>query len=314
MKKKSKTIGILLGVLVILLVVFFGLKQWNASVEKKKEKKSSAEVVHIFEADGLIKMAYEDNTGQSMAFEKEGGIWKYSPDTTIAMAETTMSTMEETFSDIQAVKEIAEPDALSDYGLDEPQYKLTLKGNDGKERVFLVGNAVGENYYFMEEGQDKVYTVASELTDQMAWTLADVAQKESFAAVTESNFVKEVVTRADGTETTFDASEESQKEAVTGVTGGLGGFYFTDCADYHVTEDTLADYGLSESERTKVVLVYKDTGDDNAEKELTFYVGSLDESGSYYYVQLDGSQMVNRVLTDSVETALGWKSAGESEE
>lgn len=312
MKKKTRTMGTLLGILVVLLVIFLGLKQWNASEAEKEKKEKNEKIIHIFETDSLKKMAYEDSTGQSMAFEKEDDVWKYSQDTTIALAESTMSSMEAAFSDIQAVKEITKPDEFSDYGFDEPQYKLTLTGEDGTEHLFLIGSTAGENYYFMEDGQQKVYTVSSDLTSQLVWGLANVAKKESFVTVTENNFVKEVVTKADGTETVFDAAEKAQEKEVSSVAGGLGGFYFTDCADYHVTEDTLGNYGLTEDTRTKVTLTYKDTGDDNQEKTLVFYVGNKEESGTYYYVQMDGSQMVNRVLVDSVEKALGWKMETES--
>ena len=57
----------------------------------------------------------------------------------------------------------------------------------------------------------------------------------------------------------------------------------------------------------RVELTYKDTSDDDKEKTVTFYVGSKDDSATYYYVQMDGSQRVSRVLIDTVEKALGWK-------
>ena len=56
-----------------------------------------------------------------------------------------------------------------------------------------------------------------------------------------------------------------------------------------------------------VELTYKDTSDDDKEKTVTFYVGSKDDSATYYYVQMDGSQRVSRVLIDTVDKALGWK-------
>ena len=59
--------------------------------------------------------------------------------------------------------------------------------------------------------------------------------------------------------------------------------------------------------REPVELTYKDTSDDDKEKTVTFYVGSKDDSATYYYVQMDGSQRVSRVLIDTVEKALGWK-------
>ena len=77
--------------------------------------------------------------------------------------------------------------------------------------------------------------------------------------------------------------------------------YFTDCADYHVTEENLVNYGLDEATRTKVTVTHHS---DNGEQEEVIYIGSLDENGEYYYVQLEGSQRVNRVLKASVHAIL----------
>ena len=242
-----------------------------------------------------------------MSFVKEDDTWEYAPDTTIVLTESTMKNMEDTFSDIRAVKEIKDPDDLSDYGFDSPEYEITLTGKDGEAHKFLIGNASGENYYFMEDGAKKVYTVSSDLISEMVWQLADVAEKDSFVTVTSDNFVKETVTKPGEEAKTYETDNDDQKDTVTSITTALAGFYFTDCADYHVTDATLGNYGLAEDQRTKVELTYKDTSDDDKEKTVTFYVGSKDDSATYYYVQMDGSQRVSRVLIDTVDKALGWK-------
>lgn len=125
--------------------------------------------------------------------------------------------------------------------------------------------------------------------------------------VTSDNFVKETVTKPGDEVKTYEADNEDQEDTVTSIMTALSGFYFTDCADYHVTDAMLGNYGLAEDQRTKVELTYKDTSDDDKEKTVTFYVGSKDDSATYYYVQMDGSQRVSRVLIDTVEKALGWK-------
>ena len=47
MEKKTRTIGILLLVLLVLLITFFGLKKWNTSKSETEEKKKENAVVHI---------------------------------------------------------------------------------------------------------------------------------------------------------------------------------------------------------------------------------------------------------------------------
>lgn len=307
MQKKTRTMGILLLVLIVLIGVFFGIKKWNTTKSDAKAAEEKNKIVHIFKTKSLQSIAYKEVSGEEMSFVKEDDTWKYAPDTTIALDESNMETMIDAFSDIQAVKEIKDPDNLSDYGFDSPQYELTLTGKDGEAHKFLIGDAAGENYYFMEDGTDQVYTVAADLISELVWQLSAVAQKDSFVTVTADNFVKETVTKPGEEAKTYEADNEDQKDTVSSMTTALAGFYFTDCADYHVTDATLGNYGLAEDKRTKVELTYKDTSDDEKEKTLIFYVGSKDDSDTYYYVQKDGSQMVNRVLTDSVEKALGWK-------
>ena len=41
MEKKTRTIGILLLVLLVLLITFFGLKKWNTSKSEAEEKKKT---------------------------------------------------------------------------------------------------------------------------------------------------------------------------------------------------------------------------------------------------------------------------------
>ena len=307
-KSKKKTVWILLAILAALIICFFVLKYTNEKAEEKKEQKQTEETVHIYQADGLKAISYEDSEGTTMSFEKDGDEWKCSNDISLPLMESTMSSMESAFSDVIAVKQIAEPDELADYGLEKPSYKLVLTEEDGKTDLLLIGSAAGENYYLMHEDDEKIYTVSADIVSQMVWDLDNVVQKESFVSVTDNNFVKQTVTKADGTETIFDAADAEQEATVSGVTGGYSGFYFATCADYHVTEDTLSGYGLDEKSRTKVVLTYTETNTDGdaKEKELTFYVGSKDSTGTYYYVQLDGSQMVNTVTVSNVEAALGW--------
>ena len=143
MEKKTRTIGILLLVLLVLLITFFGLKKWNTSKSEAEEKKKENAVVHIFETDSLESIEYKEASGEEMSFVKEDDTWEYAPDTTIALTESSMQNMEDAFSDIRAVKEIKNPDDLSDYGFDSPEYNLTLTGKDGEAHKFLIGNDSG---------------------------------------------------------------------------------------------------------------------------------------------------------------------------
>ena len=70
MEKKTRTIGILLLVLLVLLITFFGLKKWNTSKSEAEEKKKENAVVHIFETDSLESIKYKEASGEEMS-----GLW-----------------------------------------------------------------------------------------------------------------------------------------------------------------------------------------------------------------------------------------------
>ena len=98
MEKKTRTIGILLLVLLVLLITFFGLKKWNTSKSEAEEKKKENAVVHIFETDSLESIEYKEASGEEMSFVKEDDTWEYAPDTTIALTESSMQNMEDAFN------------------------------------------------------------------------------------------------------------------------------------------------------------------------------------------------------------------------
>lgn len=298
-KKKINNIIALLGALIVLLLIFFGVQKWNAAKEETKKAEAEAAKIYAFEADEIEKMAYSDGETK-WSFEKADGTWMYADDPEIALVQDTMIGMEEAFSEIEAVKEIEHPDSLGDYGFEEPLYQLVITEN-GTDHTLLIGNSTGDNYYFMEEGTEKVYTVSSNLSSEMIWKLSSLAEKDTFPYVAQADFVKMVVTLPNGTEHVYDSSDETQEETVSDLANSFATTYFTDCADYHVTDETLVKYGLDEAARTKVTVTHQG---DAGEQEEVIYIGSLDENGEYYYVQLEGSQRVNRVLKASVDAML----------
>ena len=340
MSKKKKTLWILIGCFLLLVVLLVGIQTWGKKKEEKDAEKEEAEKTYLFQAEELQRIIYSDNSdnadsidnvgnsnnsgssdssassnssdnsdssdnsnvtdnlndSNTWVFLKENGTWIYEKDETIALKQDTMTAMENAFKSIEA------PDSLADYGLDNPKYRLSLQTAD-EEHSFLIGNTSGENYYIMEENGDTVYTVSGTVVSQMVWTMDELAETDSFPYVSQDSFVKMTVDMADGTQKVYDSEEEEQEDTVSTVSNTLATTYFTNFADYHVTDETLSSYGLDETNRIKVSVTYKSDSDD-AEQTTEFYIGSKDESGTYYYVQLKDSQQVGRILATTVETLL----------
>lgn len=322
MNKKKKTMWLLMGCLLLLVVLLVGIQTWGKKKEAKAAEEEEAKKTYLFQTDELQRIIYSDNSDSSnhsgnsnssdnsddlnnsntWVFLKKDGTWIYEKDPTISLKADTMTAMENAFQSMEALQTIEEPDSLADYGLEQPKYRLSLQTED-EEHTFLIGNASGENYYVMEENGDVVYTVSGTVVSQMVWTIDELAETDSFPYVAQGSFVKMTMDMADGTQKVYDSADEEQKDIVSTVSGTLETTYFTNFADYHVTEENLSSYGLDVANRITVTVAYKSDSDD-AEQTTEFYIGSKDEDGTYYYVQLKDSQQVGRILATTVETLL----------
>lgn len=313
MNKKKKTMWILIGCFLLLVVLLVGIQTRGKKKEEKDAEEAEAEKTYLFQTEELQRIIYSDNSDNidstdnvgnpnTWVFLKENGTWIYEKDETIALKQDTMTAMENTFKSIEAVQTIEKPDSLADYGLENPKYRLSLQTAD-EEHTFLIGNTSGENYYIMEENGDIVYTVSNTVVSQMVWTMDELAETDSLPYVSQDSFVKMTVDMADGTQKVYDSEDEEQEDTVSTISSTLATTYFTNFADYHVTDETLNSYGLDEASRIKVTVTYKSDSDD-AEQTAEFYIGSKDEDGTYYYVQLKDSQQVGRILATSIETLL----------
>lgn len=295
--KKYKSLVILLTVLVVLVVAYVVTGQLK---KKSAEKENEQKQIAVLDMSDITSIQYTNGT-DTMSFIKEGGTWYSESDKEFPLQQSSLKTMAETFGTLSANRELTDGDTLADYGLEEPQYTITLKDADGEQQNIYIGNAAGEDYYMTVGDKEKIYTVDYSVVNAMNFDLDSMLQKDTFPSIGADNIKKVTITKV-GETTEYDADNSDQSDDITAIGGGLGAAYFVDCVDYSVQADELAQYGLDEAQRTTVTVVYTDSDD----KEQTFilYVGGRDESDAYNYVQMDGSKMVNTMTKETVNNIL----------
>lgn len=298
--KKHRSLLILTGVLAILILAYLGLGSYNKKQEQKKGSAAQEKSVTVTDIPDIQEIAYQYE-GNDFAFAKKKEMWVYTKDKEFPVAQSYIDAMASAFGKITAVRELEEIDKLSDYGLEHPKYTVHLKDAEGTETTLYFGNAVEENYYMTLNDKAKVYTVSGTILDTISYELNDFLQKETLPVIGSSNLKKVIVTEK-GVQTVYDSSEESQKETLTAIAGGFGAASFGTCVEYAVKEEKLASYGLDEANKTKLEAIYEDA--DQKEQTLILNIGKTDESGAYYYVQLDGSKMVYQMGKEVVENML----------
>ena len=81
-----------------------------------------------------------------------------------------LESLASTFQKVEAVRELKNTDAPSDYGLDKPTYTVSVKDKTGKSMTYYIGNATGENYYVTYGDKSKIYTVSSDITSSLSYS------------------------------------------------------------------------------------------------------------------------------------------------
>ena len=294
--KKKKGPLILTGVLVILLILYFGLSSWN----KKQDKKEEKETVKVTDLDEstITAIKYQVAAGE-MSFEKDGDTWYYSEDKDFPLKQSEPEKIAKAAAQITADRKLEDGDSLDAYGLDDPNYSIEITEEDGTVTTVSFGDSTGTDYYVTVGDTGVVYTVASSVLDDFKTELSDLAQLDEYPSIGSGNLKKEVITE-NGTTTTYDSENEDQEEEIAAVAGGLGAVSLTTVADYSVEDADLAGYGLDEASRITVEAAY--TKDDD-EKTMKMYIGREDGSGNRY-VMLDGSKIVYQISDEVCKNIL----------
>ena len=284
--KQKKTLKILLLVFAGLFVLYTGVNLY----QKNKSSKEDSDQTLISNLKSLTSISYNNN-GETLSFVKDKNKWYYTKNKKYPITQSSLQTLASTFQKVEAVRELKNADALSDYGLDNPTYTVKVKDKTGKSVTYYIGNATGENYYMTCDDKSTIYTVSSDITTSLSSSLDDLITTDTFPTLSTGNLKKVIITK-NGKEKTYT----SKKKNLDNIAGGLGVFTFGDCQNYYAKQGDLKKYGLDKNSRISVDITYKDT-DTKKTKNVVLYIGKKDSDEKNYYVQLKGSHMI--YLSDS---------------
>ena len=175
MKKRRKTMTWLLGILFVFLLSYLVIEkiQENATDDEVVD-----ETVYAVKLEDVTAIKYTDGTTE-MSFTKSEDVWSYETDQTITLDQSLMETMVSSVSVVEASKVITEPDALSDYGLEECAYTIQLTDGSDTVKTIYIGNDVdGYSYYVAVGDKEVVYTVDSSIVSSLEFDVESLREVE----------------------------------------------------------------------------------------------------------------------------------------
>ena len=311
-KNKKISVLFLLGILIVLVIAYAGLRAWNKSQEEKEKEQAEKEKIYVTDLEDMSGISFDVGNGQ-MELVKEGGTWYNAQDKDFPVDQSYPEYMVSVYAKLEVTRKLEDGDDLEDYGLKDPMYTIVLTDSDGTQTDVYIGNVTGEDYYMTLNDKSEVYTVSSDTISQLQYTWDDIAKLDDWPAIGSGNMKKAVITKGDES-VTYQSDDDDSEEILGTIAGGLGAVTLSETADYSVEDADLAQYGLEEGTRTTIQITYtksdgssgedydeddeagEDTEEEEPEEKLTLYFGKEDGSGNRY-MRIGGSDIVYKIST-----------------
>ena len=277
--KRYKTLGILVGVLVVICIATLFVSRY----EQKQEKiKNSDEVILQIPSDTVTALSWEYAEGSGLAFHKGEDGWLYDEDEAFPVSEDKVMDIFSHFEAFGVRFVIENVEDYSQYGLDKPGCTLHISTEEETYTLKLGDFSKMDEQRYVDIGDGNVYLVGEDPMDYVDASLSSMIENDDI-----TGFETVVDIRFEGAETyTINRIEDSNysysdadvyfvqrggkflpldKAAVTKYLNTMISLDLADYVTYNATEEELATFGLDDPELSVTVnytYTDKDSGDD----------------------------------------------------
>lgn len=272
--KKTKTLGLLCGALLIVSAAAFGISR----IQTQKEKiKSGESVILEIPGDSVTALSWKTEHAD-LAFKKsEDGGWSYTGDEAFPVNKSKMEELISSFKRLESAFTIEEVKDTSQYGLDQPVCTINLTA-DGKDyTVSLGGFSNMDSKRYAAIGDDKVYLLKNDLVQTFDLDLPKVIENDKLpkfdriSSVNVQGVDKYSFTRDKDKTLSYCETDQYYRdgkpldtEKVEAYLLSIRSLGLSEYASYNVTDEELKSYGLD----LPVLSVDINYGDENADGVL----------------------------------------------
>ena len=282
--KRTRKLGILLGVLLVACVAAFAALRYE---EHQEQIKNSEETILEIPEDTVTNLSWSIKDGDEFSLRKEGDTWIYEADETFPVDAEKVSSMLSMFEDFGVSFVIEDVEDYSQYGLENPVCTIDLDTSEQSYEITLGDYSKMDSERYVSIGDGNVYLVQTDPYDTFNCELKSLIAQDTIPAFDQINSVK----IAGEDSWSFAYSEEndvtySDDDIYFAEHDGQGSLpldtskvksYFsslhsadlTDYVTYNADTEELSQYGFDQPELTLTV-DYTSENDDGEEEDGTF--------------------------------------------
>lgn len=313
--KKRKTMILFLPIL--LLIVLSGIYYILTNNTEIQEEKMVASQLNL---DSITGVAYEYNN-KKVEFKKEGDLWVLNSDANFPLNQKQIKSMVYATTIVNAER-VVDSNSQDDarFGLDNPEITIWITDLNGRTVTYLLNSYKKDQnqYYFSVLGTDTVYLIEATLFNWFSKDLNELAELDEFPSIAKEDVAGLTISLKESTieinyidhSSGLTDSDESHwfvknkaggywaidKAKTERLLAGITSLVPVSCAEYKVTEEELALYGLDSPHGTVFL---------QSDNPYTIYIGNKAKNDSNYYIMHSESPMVFLVKSTKIDEILG---------
>ncbi len=265
--KRYKTLGILVGVLVVICIATLFVSRYE---QKQEQIKNSDAVILEIPSDTVTALSWEYTGESGLAFHKGEDGWRYDEDDAFPVSEDKVMDILSHFEAFGVRFVIENVEDYSQYGLDKPGCTLHISTEAETYTLKLGDFSKMDEQRYVDIGDGNVYLVGEDPMDYVDASLSSMIKNDDI-----TGFENVVDIRFEGKENyTINRMEDSSlsysdadvyfaqqdgkflpldKAAVTQYLNTMISLDLADYVTYNATEEELAAFGLDDPELSVTV-------------------------------------------------------------
>ena len=273
MRKKQRTLCILLGVFALVCIAAVLVSRHE---EKVEQIKNSGETILAIPTDTVTALSWTNEDG-TFSFTKDGA-WVYDGDSAFPVDEEKISNLLSQFENFTAAFVIDDVEDYAQYGLDEPVCTICITVGEETYTVELGDFSKMDEQRYISIGDGKAYLVSHDPLDEFGAVLRDLIRDDT---IPEFDTVKQIAfsggesytIRYDEAGTSicaddvyFTDGQPLDTDNVNAWLTALMGLDLTNYVSYNVTDEELQTFGLDDPALT-ITLDYSSSGENGNETD-----------------------------------------------